>query len=369
MKNTSHRHSHFTFRMGELLRLLALLPLAGAVLGAPACVLSVTNPGEGEGEGDGEGDACADPVLGGFELLAGYTIVDSAPLPAGYSAAARSESPGQAAHLLGLADDMLVYDLGAFPTLSATPEPLFDVLTDADQALAPGAEAFPSFLVAQGTVTATGYTRLSDFGGAVGQHSVGTGESSYLDAPANFAASVRGELALVNGAGLDAEQDGLGVYATRSAGTFLLASLGDGAVGSGYVAATSSGAVVLGRFTSENELFVLGPDDVDGVIGGGPALSLSGELPFLSGGVGALAAFGDDVAVATYDATTYAATGLLHVALPVSAGEVVPGVPKTVLQLREGCSSTMPFVAPWGDDLLVAIGANGGTRAVQIARQ
>ncbi len=344
-------------------------PVAGLTLVLVASACLVSPPPSGEGEGEGEAPACDDPVLGGFELQTGYAVVESAPLPADLTAAAVSASSGAAPRLFGMGTDLIVYDLGEWPALDDARAPLFDVLTSADEALAPGADAFPSFLVVDGTAAATGYTRLSDFGGAVGKHAVGESYDAWLDAPANFSATIAGDLLLVNGAGLDDTQAGLGIYGWSEDAHFLIASLGTGATGSGYLASTSGGALVAGRYTTKNELFAIGPDALAARLAGGDPIDLGAGGPFLSGGYGALAGFGDAVAIVTYDQASFATTGLVEVALPVAAGTVTPGSPVNVLVLRQGCTTSLPFVAPHEGDVLVGVSTSAGTRAVRIARQ
>ena len=341
---------------------LFALVLSGAACEEPAA-------GEGEGEGEGEPTGCDDPVLGGFVLAPGYVVIESALLPIDTSFAGLSAQNGGPARLLGLRGDLLVYDFGALPTLAATPEPLFDALIDTDQALAPGSDVFPSFLVVGSTASATGYTRASDFGGAIGAHPLTSGASSYLDAPANFSATLRGNVLIVSGAGLADAQDGLGLYATSASAAFLLASLGTDAVASGYLAATTSGVLVAGQFTSENQLFAIAPGDVDDVLAGGPALSLASRTAFLTGDYGALAGFGDAVAIARYDPATWGTTSLVDVALPVAGGAVTPGTPVPILSQNDGCTTGLPFLAPHQGDLLVGVALPDGVRVVRIARE
>lgn len=339
------------------------------------CLPAASSEGEGEGEapaegeGEGEGPACDDASLGGFELAEGYEVIESAALPTNITLAASTQPANGPAHLLGMGADLQVYDLGEYPALAASPAALFGALASADGDLAPGTEAFPSFLVAGAGRAASGYTRLSDFGGAVGTWAMGGATAEYLDAPANFAAAMRGDVLIVNGAGLGAQQGGLALYALGTGEPLKLAALGGDAVASGYVAATRSGALVVGQFTSENELYALGPAAVDAVLGGGPALELGSAPAFLRGGFGAVAGFGDGVAVVTIDEATWVSTGVVEVALAVAAGEVTPGAPAPVLQLREGCTTTLPFLSAIGDDVLVGIADASGTRAVRIRRQ
>lgn len=326
-------------------------------------------PAEGEGESESDAD-CEDPVLGGFVLAPGYSVVDSAVLPSGTAAVAVGGFDQEAPHLFGLGDDLVVYDLGAWPELTGERERLFDVRTAGDAALEAGAEVFPSFLVMNGTGAATGYTRASDYGGAVAKHTLDDVMSLWLDAPANFSAAIVGDVLMVNGAGIDTtELEGLGLYGWSEDATFQIADLGDGSLGSGYLAATATGVVVAGRFTGENELFAISPDAVADRMAGGAVIDLGAATPFLTGGYSSLAGFGDGVAIVTFDVASYQATGLVDVALPLAGGAVTPGKPAPVLRLREGCITALPFVSTHGADVLVGVASDDSTRAVRIARE
>ena len=364
----SHQSSHDGTRHGRRFGPIVGLAMLWA---ASACVVAPPPGAEGEGEGEGEGEvpSCDDPVLGGFELQPGYVVIESAPVPADITSAAISSASGGPARLFAMGADLIVYDLGAWPALTDARAPLFDVLTTADEALAPGSEAFASFLVVDGAAAATGYTRLSDYGGAVGKHAVSESYDAWLDAPANFSATILGDLLLVNGAGLDDAHDGLGVYGWSEDARFLVATLGASATGSGYLAATADGVVVAGRYTTKNELFAVGPAELAARLAGGDVIDLDAGTPILTGSFGALAGFGAAVAALTYDPVSFATTGLVDVALPVSNGTVTAGSAVAVLQLREGCTTAIPFVSPHDGDVLVGVTSGGGTRAVRIARQ
>jgi hypothetical protein len=173
----------------------------------------------------------------------------------------------------------------------------------------------------------------------------------------------------VNGSGVDSAQEGLGIYGWCEDATFTVASLGSDAVASGYLATTAAGVVVAGRFTSANQLFAISPEAFAARMSGGPVIDLDAATPFLTGSYGALAGFGDAVAIATYDASTWLASGLVDVSLPIDGGAVTPGSPVPMLTQTEGCTTAMPFVTPLQGDVVVGLALPSGVAVVRIARE
>lgn len=326
----------------------------------------------GDDAGDDAGvDPCEglDPVLGSLTLADGYSIVDSAPLPAGIGAL-RVVEEGAGRRLFGVdvAADAVV-DLGLWPDLAATPTKLFDVLPpDLDDEGA----MVSWFLAYDGTRLATGYTGSFDTEtfvapGAIALYDLTPGAAdplTFVDAANNYAAEFVGDTLALNASSLGALDEGTAIYALADAPRVLARYEDPTSTFGGPMVATKDGGLVVGGYvsaTGQQHFFTLSADDVDAALAGEP-VALADAEAVLAAPALAAARFGDDLAYVHGDFFNP-----LEGVRRVSLGAGAERTPTDVLTPWAADCSTVDLLAPLDDDLLVSVDDDeGGLRLLRI---
>ncbi len=351
---------------------VAAVAAAATLAGCPP---DAFDTGEGEGEGEGDAGCGDDPILGSLGVADGFILVGGQGLPDNIvSVGLKDLGDGSPVELIGLTDDLHVVDLGVYPgSTPALPPEVFDALAPDDQGLARTGDVFPSFLVVDRALIGAGYTRATDFGGFVGAFNALTGATSYIEAPANFAAVTRDDTLFIEAAGLGPAAGGLGVYTAAAGAASFFGGLGDGAVASGNLAVTSDGVLVVGRFAgADNELFALPSATVDAVLAGGAAPDLDAAAPLYTGALNGFSAgvvgVGAGVALVDVDLTTFAGVGVSFIGLADGA-TVTAAAPVPVLTGGSAACTSVLSLAQTGGDLIVGVHDAAGARLVQVRKR
>jgi hypothetical protein len=267
--------------------------------------------------------------------------------------------------LIALRQDFVLESLGVWPlTDQAEPQELATILGPGDEALVPGADAFASFLVVDRNLVGAAYSRLSDQGGFAFAYSLETDGGDFIPAPAAFSAAVDGENLWVNGGGLGDVTNGLGVYIAGGGDIRQIAALGEGAF-SGFTASTTNGIMVLGRFTTQNELFAFPRNDL---LTQTSLVDLAAETPFLaSAEIGGVTGFGAGVAVTRID-ESFTGVALDFIGLSEGANGVQANPALPVLEPVDAACTSIAFSAPFANDIIVGLRDERGLRVVHLRK-
>lgn len=310
-------------------------------------------------------DATYDAVLGTLMLADGFATKESASLPTDVVAVA-AVVDGSSWRLFGLdATELVVTDLGGWPSLQSEPAKVFSLLPESY-----GGEAFASgFLASRGSTLVAGYT--GDFDP---ETFVASGELVVFDrsaqsgvapvrvnAPNNYAAAYVGETLLVNAHRIAELGDETRVYGWRDGVASVVARFEDPAstYGGPVLPLADGGAVVGGYVTDETQFFHLLADDLaapaDGVL-------LDENRKVLGAPYLHAAPFGAGFAYLHGDFFN-PVEAVRVVSLEDDAGQRTTDV----LQLVDACTN-VDLLASLGEDLLVGINDPQGRRLVRLSR-
>lgn len=325
---------------------------------------------DGGDAGDDPRDMCVDldPVLGSLTLADGFSIIESAPLPAGIAALhAHEEDDGWRLFAVDFLQDAVV-DLGRWPELSPSPAKRFDVLPpdlDDDGAMVSW------FLASDGARLVTGYTGTFDpealvAPGAIALYDLTPGVAeplTFLEAANNYAATFVGDALVLNASSLDDVEEGTAIYGLTDSARVLARYEDPTSTYGGPLIATADDGLVVGGYdanTGLQRLHWIAPEDVSAALVGEPLALVQAEEVLAAPALTA-ARFGSDLAYAHGDYFN-PFEGVRRVSL----GEGARGAIVDVLTAEDGCTS-VDLLAPLGDDLLVSVSDDeGGLRLVRI---
>jgi hypothetical protein len=217
-----------------------------------------------------------------------------------------------------------------------------------------------------GASFAAGYTEDQTFDGAIYLGTKGGAPTKIEKAQGNYdALFLDDQTLLVNGSGLDAAQEGQGVYLWRagSAPRRLLKDLG-----------TMSGQLALGPgvlhaggfFSDGNKLYGFSLAEIKAAIASGKTLSAGsdGDLIYAGGSLDATT-LGDDLVIAKMNPTTYAVEGVQRIAVTVAGDKLSAGTTSTICTPAGGV--TIDGLA--GDGQTLAILLAGGKELAAVRRK
>jgi hypothetical protein len=312
------------------------------------------------------------PVLGTFNLGAGFSASEFRPLPAGVLATASAPAADGGRQLFSLNSRGEVSSLGNWPTDGGSGA----VIADALDAEGRDGGFVSGFLVHHSGHLAAGYTFAlpqSGFPGKLMIHQLGGG-TRHVSAPGNNSVTGAAGAFLVNGLGLDGIDGGPAIYAHRlDAGLSAVLAQFDPAfnAASGLSATTRDQVAVLGYFntsTLQNHLRGVSPAIYAGPLDAGAAFGLDGGSVLYAGAdLLGVAPFGAGVALQRGE---FAGSGLYTrnvTRLPIDSSGT-PGALEPVLTATSPCTSVV-VLGELGDDLLVGLEDRQGRRLVRVRRQ
>ncbi|WNG30576.1 hypothetical protein F0U62_46095 [Cystobacter fuscus] len=346
-----------------------------------------TEPGPDAGTDAGtEPTSCADlphdAQLGTLQLQQGFTVVESAPLPASIDAITAVAGTSGSYSLYGVNSDKSVYALGTWPDVVASTTPLYPIVpADVTQT-----SYVSGYLVSDGARLMGGYT-LGDFSGKVAIHDLASNTSTYVPAAGNFSAVGLDGAFLINGLGLEGVSGtGIGVYAVKTQSapfqTSKLATFPSAGTFSGFSALATNEIVALGYaystpepdndYATTNALRAVSPDTYTPALTAGTTLDLAGtNTPEIYSGLDLrdAAGFGAGVALKrSPNAGDYTNTrDVARIALtPTQDGlGVTAGPLQEVLTQTKTCTKVV-IMAPLAEDLLVGLEDKNGRRLVRL---
>ncbi|EPX61443.1 hypothetical protein D187_001226 [Cystobacter fuscus DSM 2262] len=334
---------------------------------------------EPEPDAGTEPTACADlphdARLGTLQLQPGFTVVESAPLPASIGAITSVAGASGSYTVYGVNSDKSVYALGTWPNVAASTTPLFPVV----EPNGPQDAFVSNYLASDGVRLVAGYTR-ADLSGKVAVHDTVTNASTYLSAKGNFSAVGLDGAFLLNGLALEGvSETGSAVYALKTQSTpFSVSRLATFPVAqsaSGFNALTTNKIVVLGYYGGNNVLHAVSPETYAPALAAGTSLDLAdtntpriyaGSDLFYAAGFGAGVALHRGSYSESYEQLTH---DVSRIALSPAGSDgkgVTAGDLKAVLTQSNNTCTSVVAMAPLAEDLLVGVEDKNGRRLVRL---